>query len=261
VTTITAKKFIVAVGGRPTPLDCFGGELAISSDDIFMKETAPGRTCVIGAGYVALECAGFLSGLHQGEVVVLVRSVPLRGFDRDVVDRVLKYMRAGGTTILTEVSPLSIEKLESGKLRVEFSSGITEDFDTVLAAIGRQADTLQLGLENIGVTVNPKNGKIICLDEQTSIPNIYAVGDVVDGAPELTPVAIHAGKLLARRLFSDVTQKMNYQVCKGNYFNAIYSYSYLIFIYYLHSIFVVYIGHSDYSIHTSGIGYNHCIFI
>jgi hypothetical protein len=53
------------------------------------------------------------------------------------VDRVLKYMRSGGTTILTEVSPLSIEKLESGKLRVEFSTGETEDFDTVLAAIGR----------------------------------------------------------------------------------------------------------------------------
>jgi thioredoxin reductase (NADPH) len=78
---------------------------------------------------------------------------------------------------------------------------------------GRQADTLQLGLENVGVTVNPKNGKVICQNEQTSVPNIYAVGDVVDDAPELTPVAIHAGKLLARRLFSDVTQKMNYQVC------------------------------------------------
>lgn len=80
---------------------------------------------------------------------------------------------------------------------------------------GRQADTLQLGLENIGVIVNPKNGKIVCLDEQTSVPNIFAVGDVVDGAPELTPVAIHAGKLLARRLFSDSTQKMNYQVCQS----------------------------------------------
>lgn len=85
---ISGARFVVAVGGRPTSLDIPGAEFAVSSDDIFMKETSPGKTCVVGAGYVALECAGFLAGLHQGEVVVLVRSLLLRGFDRDVVDRV-----------------------------------------------------------------------------------------------------------------------------------------------------------------------------
>ena len=65
VTTITSRRFIVAVGGRPTPLEIPGGDLAISSDDLFMKKEAPGKTCVVGAGYVALECAGFLTGLHQ----------------------------------------------------------------------------------------------------------------------------------------------------------------------------------------------------
>ena len=68
VTTITARRFVVAVGGRPTPLDVPGGEWAITSDDLFMKKQRPGKTCVVGAGYVALECAGFLNGLHQGEV-------------------------------------------------------------------------------------------------------------------------------------------------------------------------------------------------
>ena len=65
VTTITSRRFVVAVGGRPTPLEIPGGDLAISSDDLFMKKEAPGKTCVVGAGYVALECAGFLTGLHQ----------------------------------------------------------------------------------------------------------------------------------------------------------------------------------------------------
>jgi pyruvate/2-oxoglutarate dehydrogenase complex dihydrolipoamide dehydrogenase (E3) component len=55
--------------------------------------------CVVGAGYVALECAGFLNGLHQGEVVVLVRSIMLRGFDRDLVDKVQNYMAAEGTRL------------------------------------------------------------------------------------------------------------------------------------------------------------------
>jgi thioredoxin reductase (NADPH) len=80
--TITGARFVVAVGGRPTPLACPGGELAISSDDLFSLENPPGKTCVVGASYVALECAGFIHGLKQGEVSVLIRSIPLRGFDR-----------------------------------------------------------------------------------------------------------------------------------------------------------------------------------
>jgi thioredoxin reductase (NADPH) len=80
--TITGARFVVAVGGRPTPLPCPGGDLAISSDDLFSMENPPGKTCVVGASYVALECAGFIHGLKQGEVSVLIRSIPLRGFDR-----------------------------------------------------------------------------------------------------------------------------------------------------------------------------------
>ena len=89
VETITAARFVVAVGGRPSPLSCPGAEYAITSDDLFMKETAPGKACVVGAGYVALECGGFLTGLKQGEVTVLVRSIPLRGFDRERVDVIM----------------------------------------------------------------------------------------------------------------------------------------------------------------------------
>jgi thioredoxin reductase len=92
--TITAARIVVSVGGRPTPLECPGGDLAISSDDLFSLDHAPGRTCVVGAGYVAMECAGFINGLKQGDVTVLVRSIPLRGFDRFVVSAsVVRYER------------------------------------------------------------------------------------------------------------------------------------------------------------------------
>ena len=77
---------------------------------------------------------------------------------------------------------------------------------------GRRADTAKLGLESAGVVTNPSNGKVLCVNEQTSAANIYAVGDVVEGAPELTPVAIHAGKLLVRRLCSESLEMMNYKV-------------------------------------------------
>jgi thioredoxin reductase (NADPH) len=134
--TITAARFIIAVGGRPTPLQCPGAEYAITSDDLFMKETPPGKTCVVGAGYVALECAGFLTGLHQGEVTVLVRSMLLRGFDRDLVKVIQSYMVASGTRIIEGVLPKSIVKLPSGKLAVTYGpDDIVEEFDTVLAGI------------------------------------------------------------------------------------------------------------------------------
>lgn len=176
-----------------------------------MKETPPGKTCVIGAGYVALECAGFITNLHQGEVVVLVRSMLLRGFDRDVVNRVKDVMVAQGTRIMEGVQPTSITKLPSGRLLVTYSTGASEEFDTVLCAIGRRADTSKLGLENVGITADPSNGKLKCANEQTSVSHIYAVGDVVQDAPELTPSAILAGKLLARRLFGNSDQLMDYQ--------------------------------------------------
>lgn len=209
--TITGARFIVTVGGRPTPLNCPGGELAISSDDIFSRETPPGKTCVVGAGYVALECAGFINGFHQGDVTVLVRSIPLRGFDRDTVDRVVAHMTSQGIKIAEGVQPRSITKTAAGKLRVEFTDGRpAEEFDTVLAAIGRYADTRELGLETAGVNFNPANGKIIGHHEQSNVPHIYAVGDVLDGTPELTPVAIMAGKLLAGRLFGSEKTAMDY---------------------------------------------------
>lgn len=210
---ITGARFVVAVGGRPQPLDIPGGEHAITSDDIFMKKTPPGKTCVVGAGYVALECAGFLTSLKGGDVTVLVRSILLRGFDRDVVDNVQKVMEHNGTVIKTGVLPASIEKLDSGKLLVTLNDGTSDEFDTVLAARGRYMDLSQLGIgpSDAVPLVTGKSGKLITTDEQTSVPHIYAVGDIIEGVPELTPSAIQAGRLLAKRLYSNSTEAMDYK--------------------------------------------------
>lgn len=84
----------------------------------------------MGAGYVALECAGFLTALNHGKVTVLIRSIPLRGFDRDVVDKVVQHMKFRGTTLVTGVTPVAIEKLPNDKLLVKFSNGDSDIFDT-----------------------------------------------------------------------------------------------------------------------------------
>jgi thioredoxin reductase (NADPH) len=195
---VTAARFVVAVGGRPQPLECPGAEHAITSDDLFSLERPPGKTCVVGAGYVALECAGFLTALGYS-VTVLVRSILLRGFDRECCDKIGAYMREHGTNLITGVTPTTVEKLESGQLLVRFSDGNSDVFDTVLSARGRYADTPALAPEAAGLAVNPRSGKFDCQAEQTNVPHIYAIGDVIHGKPELTPVAIQAGQLLARR--------------------------------------------------------------
>mmetsp|Transcript_9655 Transcript_9655/g.20259 ORF Transcript_9655/g.20259 Transcript_9655/m.20259 type:complete len:671 (+) Transcript_9655:134-2146(+) len=215
---ITASRILIAVGGRPTPLSCEGGELAISSDDIFSLDRDPGKVLCIGASYISLECAGFLRGIGK-DVTVAVRSILLRGFDRECAELIGEHMKSEGIKFKEEVVPTKLVKLENGdgsngKIQVTFSNGDVEEYDTVLTAIGRTGDTSQLGLENVNIAVNPQNSKIPANYEQTCVPNIYVIGDVMEGCPELTPVAIHAGKALSRRLFGGSTLPMDYRnVC------------------------------------------------
>mmetsp|Transcript_2678 Transcript_2678/g.5064 ORF Transcript_2678/g.5064 Transcript_2678/m.5064 type:complete len:640 (-) Transcript_2678:453-2372(-) len=212
-TTVTFGRCLIATGGRPTGLKCPGGELAISSDDIFGLTESPGKTLCVGASYISLECAGFLSGLGM-DVTVAVRSILLRGFDRECADKIGEAMKAGGVKFRKEQVPTALEKQPDGKIKVTFSDKSDETFDTVLVAIGRSGDTKGLGLQNIGIQALERNGKIETKFEQTSVPNVYCIGDVMEGCPELTPVAIEAGLALSRRLFACSTSAMDYEnVC------------------------------------------------
>lgn len=183
VTTLTSSRFVIATGGRPAPLTCEGSELAISSDDIFSLDQPPGRTLVVGASYIALECAGFLASLGV-DVTIAVRSILLRGFDRECTDRIDNYMGDHGVKFRIKVVPTKLERLDDNRIQVTFSDGNVDQYDTVMAAVGRLADTTKLGLQNVGIATNPTNHKIVGEYEQSSCPNIYAVGDVLDVSSE-----------------------------------------------------------------------------
>jgi len=212
---LTAKNILVAVGGRPKYPALEGIEHVISSDDIFWQEKPPGKTLCIGASYISLECAGFLNEMGY-DTTVMVRSILLRGFDRESAERIGKYMEHTGVKFIKEHVPEKFEKLDNGKIRVYYkaSKGLltelkSEDFDTVLMAVGRNPDTKKLNCDAAGLKTN-KWGKFEVVNEQTNVPNIYAVGDVVEGADELTPVAIQAGMLLAKRLYGGSKLQMDY---------------------------------------------------
>ncbi|NXG33558.1 TRXR2 reductase, partial [Dromaius novaehollandiae] len=219
---ITAEKIVLATGGRPKyPTHIAGAlEYGITSDDLFWLKESPGKTVSIFICYVSLECAGFLTGIGL-DTTVMMRSIPLRGFDQvstkhQMSSLVTEHMESYGTKFLKKCIPTKVEKLENNKLQVtwrntDLGTEETDSFDTVMWAVGRVPDTKTLNLETVGVKTNSETGKIIVdASEATSVPHVYAVGDITEGRPELTPTAIAAGKLLARRLFGQSSELMDY---------------------------------------------------
>ncbi|GAB1600325.1 thioredoxin reductase 1, cytoplasmic-like [Argonauta hians] len=228
VITATAQHFLIATGLRPKYLKCPGTkEYCITSDDLFSLEHSPGKTLLVGASYISLECAGFLRSFGL-DVTVMVRSILLRGFDRQMADLIGKNMEDHGIKFIHEAQVKQVEQLEEGEpgmLNVTYAKGgkqSSEEFNTVVLAIGRQAQTNDLNLGSVGVKVNSKNEKIICDEtDASSVPYIHAIGDVSDGKPELTPVAIQAGILLVRRLFNSGETLCDYNLVPTTVFTPL----------------------------------------
>ena len=233
-TIYTSDKILIATGERPRyPSDCPGArEYGITSDDLFSLPYSPGKTVVVGASYVALECAGFLRGLGY-DVTVMVRSILLRGFDLDIAEKIGSNMAEDGVTFLRPCVPTSIEEIEAatetsaGKLKVtgkmlNDDTQVTIECNTVIFAIGRDPCTDKIGLKEVGVNVDGKTGKIpVNALEETNIPNIYAVGDILQNRLELTPVAIEAGKLLVARIFGGQNRLCDYAYAPTTVFTPI----------------------------------------
>jgi len=208
---ITATNFVVSVGGRPKYPDIPGAkEYGITSDDIFSLNYHPGSTLIVGASYISLECAGFLKGIGI-DVTVMVRSILLRGFDQQIAGKIGEYMENDcKIDFIRSCVPTKIEQIEAGepgspgKLLVtgKYNDGTeyTNEFNTVLFAVGRTADTVGLNLPAVGVKTGSSQKIIGDEADRSNVSNIYAIGDVLEDRPELTPMAILAGKLLGRRI-------------------------------------------------------------
>jgi thioredoxin reductase (NADPH) len=181
VDKITSERFVIAVGGRPSYLDVPGArECCITSDDVFSLPKPPGKTLCVGASYISLETAGFLTALGY-DTTVAIRSVPLRGFDSEIAEMVVSHMERHGTNFMRDSQPVAFEKAADGQIKVSikntvFGSEFAAVFDTVILAVGRMAVTEGLNLATAGVHVNPKNGKIPAVDEVTNVPHIFAIG-------------------------------------------------------------------------------------
>lgn len=202
----TAKHILIAVGGRPALPGIPGEELGLISDDLFLLDSLPRRVLVVGGGYIACEFATILAGLGCETVQAYRGEAVLRGFDREIRDLATLQLSRLGIDLRLNLNPTGLERAGQG-IGVTFTDGSSDRFDAVFWATGRDPYTAGLGLENTGVHLRANGAVQVDEWSQTSVPSIFAVGDVTDRV-NLTPVAIREGHALADTVFGGRARKV-----------------------------------------------------
>jgi glutathione reductase (NADPH) len=207
--TLTADKILIATGARPLmpPLD--GIEHAISSNEVFHLDHLPRRIVIAGGGYIANEFAGIF---HQfGSHVTLVNrtDVLLRGYDQQIVDRLMQISIRKGIEFRFHAMIEKVERRDGGSLKLSMTGCDDVEADALLLAIGRRPNVEGLGLEAAGVEIGDKGQIKVDDDNRTNVPSIFAVGDVTDRV-QLTPVAIREAQAFADTYFGKKPHRMDY---------------------------------------------------
>lgn len=205
----SARYILIATGGWPFIPDFPGKEYVIDSNDFFYMEALPKKAVLVGGGYIAVEFAGILNGLGVDTTLVYRRSLFLRGFDLSVRKFLKEELIKKGIHLKFESDVSEIVKTNN-ELSIKLNTGTILKADTVIYATGRKPLTQGLGLDKVGVECK-SNGAIVVNDSfQTSVDNIFAIGDVIDRVA-LTPVALAEGMCVANQLFNNNAYTVDYQ--------------------------------------------------
>jgi glutathione reductase (NADPH) len=199
--TVSAKHVLIATGGAPNHGRMIPGiEHVISSNEAFHLPELPRRIVIQGGGYIALEFACIFAGFGSDVTVVYRGDNILRGFDDDVRAHLRSEMEKQGITLLTGCTVEKIDR-HGNEYTTHLSNGSSIASEKVMFAIGRHPNVANFGIEKAGVAINPDNGGIAVNEySQTSVPTIYAIGDVTHRV-NLTPVAIREGHAFADTVF------------------------------------------------------------
>ncbi|HEY7607751.1 MAG TPA: glutathione-disulfide reductase [Alphaproteobacteria bacterium] len=207
--TVAADKILIATGGWPVKPEIPGAELGITSNECFFLERFPARVLIVGGGYIAVEFAGIFHGLGAEVTQIYRGDLFLRGFDSDCRRFLAEEMRKKGVDLRFNSDIARIDR-HGGGLRAKLQNGQAVDCDVVMFATGRAPVTKGLGLEAAGISRDGKGAVIVDEGWRTSVPNIYAIGDVTDRL-NLTPVAIAEGHALADALFNPSGRSVSYE--------------------------------------------------
>jgi glutathione reductase (NADPH) len=207
--TYTAENILIATGSWPETPDIPGIEHVISSNEALDLKELPRRIVIVGGGYIAVEFAGIFNGLGVEVVELIRRDELLYGFDDDMRVALGQEMRGRGVELNPRIHVARIEKRGNG-FSVIATTGREFDADLVMYATGRAPNTKGLGLAEAGVQTNQDGAVVVDEWQRSSVPHIYAIGDVTDRI-NLTPVAIAEGRALAETLFNNSPTIMDHQ--------------------------------------------------
>jgi glutathione reductase (NADPH) len=208
---VTARYILVATGATPfVPRHLPGHELAITSNEAFHLERLPSRIVIVGGGYIAVEFAGIFSGLGVETVLVCRGAQILRGFDDDIRNHLAGEMKKKGIELRTQADVSAIERSGTG-VRVTLNDGTGFGAGQIMFATGRVPNVVDLGLDKAGVELTPHYAVKVDEYSRTTVPSIYAVGDVTNRA-NLTPVAIREGHAFADTVFGGKDVKVDHSL-------------------------------------------------
>jgi glutathione reductase (NADPH) len=217
---IRAKHILVAAGGWPAfdpPIP--GGELGISSNEVFHLPSLPRRMLVVGGGYIALEFASVFARLGVAVTLLHRGDNVLRGFDEDIRTRLRDAISHAGITLRLGCTVDRIEDLGGGVKRAHCAAGAPIEAEVILVATGRRPNTNGLGLEGAGVKLGPRGQVMVDADSRSSVPSIHAVGDVTDRI-NLTPVAIREGHAFADNVFGGKSWQVDHSLIASAVFTT-----------------------------------------
>ncbi len=208
-TELTAERILIATGGWPHVPEFPGSEYAITSNEVFHLERLPKRVVIAGGGYIANEFAGIFNEFGSKVTIVNRGDTILRGYDEQIRDRLLQISMTKGIDFKFNAPFQSIEKKDDGTLTVHLEGCDAIDADAVLMATGRTPNTKGLGLEEVGVELDKKGAIKVDERNQSSVPSIFAVGDVTDRI-QLTPVAIREGQAFSDTFYGEKPTVVDY---------------------------------------------------
>jgi len=195
----TTDTIVIATGSSPIEIPGFSFKDAriLDSTGALALKDVPKRLVCIGGGYIGLELAGAYAKLGSKVTVVEMMDQILPGFDPDVVKLLARRLKKEGVETILQAKAKGWEATDDG-IRVDIEvggAGKSIAADYVIVAVGRRPNTKGFGLEKLGVEMA---GPFVKVDKQlrTSIPNIYAIGDVA-GQPMLAHKATHEGEVVA----------------------------------------------------------------
>jgi len=207
--TITADRFMVATGSHPFIPEIEGADLGITSDEAFHLARLPRSIAIIGGGYIATEFASIFNSLGVATTLLTRGHDLLRGFDDDLRSHLHREMQNKGIHIRCSTSIVNAGKTAGG-LKLHCDQCEDLETDLLMFATGRRPNSADFGLELAGVELNERGAIIVDELQQTSVPWIFAVGDVTDRL-NLTPVAIREGRGFAETQYGAGESKMDYR--------------------------------------------------